>query len=81
MIGNLDELRYEGGYPARAGRLCCASTGRSSPDSTSRGSPATSSSLTRALRFERYKLLPVWKKRLAAKTLVTTADSDVIYAF
>ena len=45
VIGNLDELRYEGGYPARAGRLCCASTGR------------------------------------ATKTLVPTADSDVIYAF
>jgi len=25
--------------------------------------------------------LPVWKKRLAAKTLVTTPNSDVICAF
>jgi len=27
-----------------------------------------------------YNLLPIWKKRLDAKTLVTTANSDVIYA-
>src|SRR5262245_19656127 len=27
-----------------------------------------------------YNVLPVWKKRLDAKTLVTTPNSDVIYA-
>ena len=27
-----------------------------------------------------YNILPVWKKRLDAKTLVTTPNSDVIYA-
>src|SRR5262245_58701565 len=27
-----------------------------------------------------YNVLPVWKKRLNAKTLVTTPNSDVIYA-
>jgi hypothetical protein len=27
-----------------------------------------------------YNLLPIWKKRLDAKTLVTTPNSDVIYA-
>ena len=30
---------------------------------------------------EGYNVLPVWKKRLDAKTLVTTRNSDVIYAF
>ena len=29
---------------------------------------------------EGYNVLPVWKKRLDAKTLVTTPNSDVIYA-
>ncbi len=27
-----------------------------------------------------YNVLPVWEKRLDAKTLVTTPNSDVIYA-
>ena len=27
-----------------------------------------------------YNVLPIWKKRLDAKTLVTTPNSDVIYA-
>jgi hypothetical protein len=27
-----------------------------------------------------YNVLPIWKKRLSAKTLVTTPNSDVIYA-
>ena len=27
-----------------------------------------------------YHILPIWKKRLSAKTLVTTPNSDVIYA-
>ena len=27
-----------------------------------------------------YHLLPVWKKRLSAKTLITTPNSDVLYA-
>lgn len=27
-----------------------------------------------------YSVLPIWKKRMSAKTLVTTPNSDVIYA-
>lgn len=27
-----------------------------------------------------YNILPVWKERLSAKTLITTPNSDVIYA-
>jgi hypothetical protein len=27
-----------------------------------------------------YNVLPIWKERLDAKTLVTTPNSDVIYA-
>src|SRR5262245_52683325 len=27
-----------------------------------------------------YNVLPIWKKRMSAKTLVTTPNSDVIYA-